>query len=450
MERVASIADIYINPNFDSELEAKFIESLRRLGNQAGMPQVKLIQEIVHGKSGYLLEVGDQRYWVEPQVDLGPKDGIQESSRPDFVLWPTQSASSRRPVAVFCDGWAYHQESARQDALKRSALVGSGKFWIWSVTWEDVKASLDGRDETTLSDGLEAMCFNQKSALPTQLRDALLDGIWSQHAVGILLQWLGKAPGDNGDREADKLARHAGSTAFRMVPNPEGVALEEARVTLSRFWEEIQSWAIDRPRPGAPCGNINDPCLRLRYWWPRSLLDSAGAPPISPGFLIYRSSEGQNEPERHLAWRRWLWIFNIFQMLPGFLLATQDGMDAEDYSSAAGSYKVRSGLNDMGAMLSAGWDAVIAQAMESLVPGLRTMAALGLDPPDEVGFELEQDGEVIAEAELAWLDRKVVLLMPEHIDRSNGWQSQGWNAIVAKDDWPENLASVVQVAGTKG
>jgi DEAD/DEAH box helicase domain-containing protein len=450
MERVASIADIYINPNFDSELEAKFIESLRRLGAQAGMPQVKLIQEIVHGKSGYLLEVGDQRYWVEPQVDLGPKDGIQESSRPDFVLWPTQSASSRRPIAVFCDGWAYHQESARQDALKRSALVGSGKFWIWSVTWEDVKASLDGKDETTLSDGLEAMCFNQKSALPTQLRDALLDGIWSQHAVGILLQWLGKAVGDNGDREADRLARHAGSTAFRMVPNPEIVALEEARATLSRFWEEIQSWAIDRPRPGVPCGNINDPCLRFRYWWPRNLLDSAGSPPISPGFLIYRSSEGQNEPERHLAWRRWLWIFNIFQMLPGFLLATQDGMDAEDYSSMAASYKVRSGLNDMGAMVSAGWDAVIAQAMESLVAGLRSMMVQGLDPPDEVGFELDNGGEVVAEAELAWLDRKVVLLMPEHCDRSNVWQSQGWHAVVAEGDWPEKLASAAQVSGTNG
>ena len=37
LERVASIADIYINPNFDSELEARFIESLRRLSGQGGL-----------------------------------------------------------------------------------------------------------------------------------------------------------------------------------------------------------------------------------------------------------------------------------------------------------------------------------------------------------------------------------------------------------------------------
>lgn len=76
LEEVATIADIYVNPNFDSELEAKFIESLRRLGGTNGLPAVRLVKEIVQGKSGYLLEVGTQRYWIEPQVDLTPKEGV--------------------------------------------------------------------------------------------------------------------------------------------------------------------------------------------------------------------------------------------------------------------------------------------------------------------------------------------------------------------------------------
>jgi DEAD/DEAH box helicase domain-containing protein len=151
MERVKSIAEIYINPNFDSELEARFIESFRRLSGQAGLPFIKLVQDIVQGKSGYLLEVGEQRYWVEPQVDLGPNEGVSVQSRPDFVLWPTQSRSKRRPIAVFCDGWAYHQKSTREDALKRSALIASGKFWVWSVTWEDVQTAMEGKAETILA-----------------------------------------------------------------------------------------------------------------------------------------------------------------------------------------------------------------------------------------------------------------------------------------------------------
>ena len=100
--------------------------------------------------------------------------------------------------------------------------------------------------------------------------------------------------------------------------------------------------------------------------------------------------------------------------------------------------------------MSAGWDAVISQAMESLIAGLRILMVQGLVPPDEVGFELEKDGEVIAEAELAWLNRKVVLMMPEHFDRSDVWQSQGWHVVVAEGDWPETLARAVLVAGTEG
>ena len=65
-----TISDIYINPNFDSALEARFIESLKKLGGVGGLPPVKLVQDIVYGKSGYLLEVGGQRYRVEPQVEL--------------------------------------------------------------------------------------------------------------------------------------------------------------------------------------------------------------------------------------------------------------------------------------------------------------------------------------------------------------------------------------------
>src|SRR5262249_35579907 len=155
LEQVESISDIYINPNFDSELEARFIEGLRRLSGQGGLPFVTLVQDIVHGKSGYLMEVESQRYWIEPQVDLGPSDGVKVACRPDFVFWPAQSRSQRRPIAVFCDGWAYHQERTREDALKRSALVASGKFWVCSVTWDDVEASLNEEVGGDLASDLE-------------------------------------------------------------------------------------------------------------------------------------------------------------------------------------------------------------------------------------------------------------------------------------------------------
>lgn len=442
LERVTSIADIYINPNFDSELESRFIESLRRLSGQGGLPFVKLVQDIVQGKSGYLLEVGEQRYWIEPQVDLGPNDGVTAPCRPDFVLWPTQSRSQRRPIAVFCDGWAYHQESTREDANKRSALVASGKFWAWSVTWEDVQSAMDGKLETTMADGLEAMCFNPKDKLPPPLRSMLDENFWAQHAVAVLLHWLGKPAGDSGDQQANKLARHAGATAFRMVPNPASAALEDARIKLVKFWNGLEQ-PCERPDKSVACGNVNEFSLTLRYWWPSELANSAALIPPSPGFVVFNDAHVQDEPERHLTWRRWLWFFNIFQTLPGVLLATQAGLDAGDHEALTISSGTRPGSGAQGVAHAAAWEEVIDQAMGALAEGLHALMDAGLPPPDEVGFELEQEGDVVAEAELAWIQRKLVLLMPVHADSAPIWEANGWKTLMAVDDWQRQLAAYI-------
>ena len=448
MERVKSIAEIYINPNFDSELEARFIESLRRLSGQAGLPFIKLVQDIVQGKSGYLLEVGEQRYWVEPQVDLGPNEGVSVQSRPDFVLWPTQSRSYRRPIAVFCDGWAYHQKSTREDALKRSALVASGKFWVWSVTWEDVQTAMDGKAETILADGLEAMCFNEKNTLPAPLRSMLNESFWTQHAVAVLLQWLGKPADELSDPQAIKLARHAGATAFRMIPNPSSLELNQARLQLEAFWEEIKDWAFDLPAQSVPCGNVNDSSLKIRYSWPSELVNHTAKLPLSPGFVIYSNTTDLSEIERHLVWRKWLWLFNIFQTLPGFLLATQEGMDAGDYASLAVVDSIRPGTGAQGAARASAWESVLREVMASLISGLTLLMDAGVVPPDEVGFELEENGDVVAEAELAWSQAKLVLLMKEHMSSSEVWQAHGWKVMLADGDWHQELIKELSHIGT--
>jgi DEAD/DEAH box helicase domain-containing protein len=118
LERVKTISDIYINPEFDSVLESRFIESLKRMSGIAGLPPVKLLQDIVNGKSGFMLDLGGQRYRIEPQRNVDASDGVSVASKPDFMIWPWSSGGPRRPIAVFCDGWEHHQHSMRDDARK--------------------------------------------------------------------------------------------------------------------------------------------------------------------------------------------------------------------------------------------------------------------------------------------------------------------------------------------
>ena len=138
LERVNTISEIYINPNFDSVLEARFIESLKRLGGVGSIPMVKLVQDVVNGKSGFVLEVGHQRYRVESQGEVGDEQGVLAASRPDFVIWPWAAGSKRRPVAVFCDGWAYHKDTT--DEIRRQAVA-----LLQGCEIDDLD---DGHDET--------------------------------------------------------------------------------------------------------------------------------------------------------------------------------------------------------------------------------------------------------------------------------------------------------------
>ena len=234
LERVPTIADIFINPHFDSALEARFIEALRHLSGVAGLPTVKLVQDIVHGKSGYLLEVASQRYWIEPQVALAETEGVRVACQPDFVLWPAKASASRRPIAVFCDGWTYHQETMRADAQKRSALVASGRFWVWSVTSDDVKAALDGGCSTDLESPLTSMQAHAGDLAPPSLPRAEPQA-YTRHAVAQLLLLLQTPAADTEDPAMQQLRTNALWATFLMVAPPGSAAASAGR------------------GPGAPC-----------------------------------------------------------------------------------------------------------------------------------------------------------------------------------------------------
>jgi DEAD/DEAH box helicase domain-containing protein len=439
LEKVATVADIYVNPNFDSDLEAKFIESLRRLGGTNGLPGVRLVKEIVQGKSGYLLEVGTQRYWIEPQVDLGPNDGVMIPSRPDFVLWPAKSGSPRRPIAVFCDGWAFHKDITRDDAAKRNALLASGKFWVWSVTWQEVVAAIGGSAESDLRDSLDAMVLSE---LPSQLKGMIDTEHWSRHSVAALLHWLEVPVTDGKDARALRLAKHAGATAFRMIPDPRKPECAAQRAQLELFWNELDgNLPCEKPVKPMLSGNLNELVLKFRYWITPALAEPDAATPMSPGFLVLDPAAAESEPEQHQAWRRWLWMFNTLQHLPGVFLATREGLLGQDHHAITLMDGAKPASGGGQAAQAAGWAEVMDQVMEFLLPGLKELLDAGVPVPDEVGFELEEDGEVVAECELAWTSRKVVLLLDHHADTEAIWIERGWQTVTASPGWPTQLTS---------
>ncbi|MDN3918725.1 DEAD/DEAH box helicase [Roseateles violae] len=443
LERVKTISDIYINPNFDSVLEARFIESLKRLGGVGTVPLTKLVQDVVHGKSGYVLEVGGQRYKIEPQRDIGPDDGVAVASKPDFVIWPWAASSNRRPIAVFCDGWAYHKDSLGADALKRSALVTSGKFWVWSVTHNDVATALKGDLNTGLDSPLVTMSRHNGSIAPPGVPRAQ-EQAFTHHAVARLLAWLATpVDGDKVDKAVRQLQRNALWLGFLMVPHTpqERSACED---TFGQWKHRLPDHALASGKEFAP--SVAKPGGRCLHFgaWPLDVA-KAGVDVAdhwsAPGVLVLDDVAAESEEELHLAWRQWLHVFNTSQTLPGLWLVTSSGLDEGTFHVLSGAPLAQPATSTQPDGLGVAWDAVLKQTLTPLQAGLRALAKSGAELP-EVGLELaDPNGKVLADAELCWVAQKLAVLRDDQADLLDAWVSQGWTVMVLDD-------SLSQIAGT--
>lgn len=440
LQRVDTISDIYINPNFDSVLEARFIESLKKMSGVAGIPTVKLVQDIVNGKSGHVLELQGQRYRIEPQRICDSSDGVLVSSKPDFVIWPWSTTSKRRPIAVFCDGWSYHKDSIREDAIKRSALVASGKFWVWSVTHQDVAAALDKTAESDLEALTVALSRHDGSKAPATVPRAQ-EKAFTQHAVAKLLLWLAASEGTaERDAAVEAQQRNAAWLQFLMVPNtPKDVQL----ATQQRApWQEYLPWHIKEPGAGfAPVVSKASGVVNVIGWWP--MLFAKGWPEqvawSAPCAVVFDATVAKDEEALHHAWRMWLNAFNVLQFMPGTLLVEREGLLAHDYDVLSSSCEpVKPAQSDEQAAMIGVWKAVTERVLEPMVLGIRALAEVGALPP-EVGLELaDSKGRALADCELAWSDAKLAVLRADQADLEEYWVAQGWKCVVLD----EGLATV--------
>ena len=83
------------------------------------------------------------------------------------------------------------------------------------------------------------------------------------------------------------------------------------------------------------------------------------------------------------------------------------------------------------------WREVISYADSSARRIMDQLIAAGVDAPDVVGYELEDDkGASIGEAELAWEQKKIVYLLPAQEQYASAFNSAGW--FVLTDNNPLN------------
>lgn len=140
LANVDTLSNAAIDDLTESELERKFLNVLQE---RAAVPGHDWSPTQYGGKACHILTTPNSKWLIEPQVLVGAESGVRRPSCPDFML-RCLSSSSELPIAVFCDGLRFHVCPDKDVSLlgadigKRRALLESGQFRVWSVTWKDL------------------------------------------------------------------------------------------------------------------------------------------------------------------------------------------------------------------------------------------------------------------------------------------------------------------------
>jgi DEAD/DEAH box helicase domain-containing protein len=226
---------------------------------------------------------------------------------------------------------------------------------------------------------------------------------------------------------------------FLMVAMPGSPAFDTVKAQLAALQSQLPEWMHSVPMPHVAASSREDAHPAVRFWWPAAFASGVMPLGLTPGLLIFddnsNDGDGIEEGVQHQRWRRWLALFNTMQTLPGFLITTRQGIAAGDCALLEPTVLSSPSGNHQGSAFAAAWVDALEMAVAIVKDGLLLLAKDHFDVP-EVGYEhVDQRGQVVAEAELAWPGKKLVVVLDAQHEYDAVWAGAGWTSISVQDDW---------------
>jgi DEAD/DEAH box helicase domain-containing protein len=415
LKQTDRLNNIRMNRLIESELEARFIEALRRW--RPG--EWQLATQVVNGKQGYYLKTDSRNYLIEPQVALGPEQNVSRMSIADFVFHPERQAAGELPIAVFTDGFEYHADPANlrigMDMAQRMAIARSGKFHVWSLTWDDVDAVAKGTQEPAFAEGGSALHLLKKL-------DPAGASEWDKMYARTAFDWF--------------LFRLAGGKAMNWQLH--------ARVWLAtrlnaRNWEEEaarnkedsllrpgDSFVMpDKAANGEPtpfrCVAVRESAIGYVVRGDTRELPN-GLNGLAASFRLFDEAASEDRLKWKQDWRRFLQWFNLLQFAGPVNFVTSSGLSDGLY----------------GAMLVpelVGQEQTIfVDLVDASLRGLITQLEAAGKMLPQAGYELAaEDGEIVATAELAWEEPLIALLLEHEWEQRAEFETRGWKVYRAAE-----------------
>ena len=424
-----TISGMEVNASFDSELEALFTEGLRR--RVKALPGGEMAKHVINGKSGYYLRLGEGAWYLEPQVHFGKQDGVEVPSVADFVLWPARTREGVKPSVVFTDGYAYHRDRPGRDSAQRTALLRTGRFRVWSITWKDVE-EFTSPGGAPFADPLypDPEAGGRMAPYVASLGDGFFAGAAERGEMDLLVRSL-LHPHEG--KEWRLYARYRAVMLFSGEAMANAAKSEGLREALARSlgpW--LPGWAREalleegRIPVLADRGAVRVSCSIHR----------AGMGTNEPGSLQVYASLDDGDGLAEGDWRAFLRAMNLFQFVEGAAFFTVSGVAAGEYdvlqppeAAALPALDPSPGADDRP------WREALELMLDpdGMEPVFDELKREGWPAPLAGHDVTDGGGAVVAQAELAWPDRKVALLAAEDGGEADALSAAGWRAFPLED-----------------
>ncbi|MER2625327.1 MAG: DEAD/DEAH box helicase [Accumulibacter sp.] len=434
---VKCLSEIDINPDFGSELERRFLPAFKLLGGQldadgSRFPPVQVTQDIKAGKTAYLLAVGSNKYWVDTQVPIEDPASGRTLCQPDFVISATKAASSMRPIAVFVDGWEYHQKTMAGDARKRATLMLRGEYRVWSVTFEDIEAAHKQKSGTDLDSPLSVLATPAGQKIPAEWMPPIAPHDLTANAIALLLRLLGQPRASDQDplHPLRPVGQHL---LMRAVLRAQDIT-EAVKTRSHAVLHALPEWL----RYDAHTVHLHSPGTGPVQWvqWvgkaePQFMTGTSSAKYPHAGALILNDGAiaGQPNPGRS-HWRQWLRLANLLQAVPGVALLT------ESMLATTQQLNVPMPKTEKPNPESAAWKQCLDEAefLDRFRPGFEYLSGCGVSAPAVIGAEQEEGGDYRM-AEALWEPTGVVLLSSSQMEWRRSWEEADYTVIEEGEQW---------------
>ena len=432
LEKIQSISQIAVNTLFDSELEKRFVEAIQQAST--GERPIDIHKQLVNGKEGYLLKIGDCVWEIELQVPCTTDKGFAVASKPDFVLRPKHVGHTQKPVAVFTDGFQYHRAKIAEDTRKRMAIRATGDYRVWSLSWKDIDSALAEKQHQ--SDVLHAAKMPSASTYRGLVKSAGMAAFDFQHlsSFELLLNYLG----DHGEPEKN-FAQQASMLITAML-EPKKIASQADWDIWQRDFEPQPKWygetEIVFGQAAFGTWRPNDH-LKMMAALPKAAVQNKD---MAAGRIALRFDDTTDEktaPAFEQAWQDLLDASNVMQFVQNSTIITETGLKNDIYDVIIDSLEpAETASTEEADDENSEWKSIIEdQIFDAVVQSLaRQLAAAAAPVPSVIGYELtDEAGACIAEAELAWEDMKIAVLTEEQEECRDAFEAAGWKVFACDD-----------------